>query len=91
LILEAAHHDPAAPGLTGDDLARDAELRRTLVSDVGEATASGIVTGATMVDRVTVLDRAVASLRVPLDADDEATPPAPPVGAGTAQAARRRV
>ena len=67
LILEAADHDASAPLLVGDDADRDAALRNELADRVGDATASGIAAGASMIERVAVVDRALDAVRAPLD------------------------
>ena len=61
LVLAAADCDPAAPTLVGDDLARIEQLRAALEEELGPA-ATGIVAAAGVVDRVAVLDRAIAAL-----------------------------
>ena len=67
LILEAAEHDASAPLLVGDDADRDTALRSELTDRLGDPTASGIAAGATRIDRVAVLDRALHAVRAPLD------------------------
>lgn len=61
LVLATADCDPAAPTLVGDDLERMQRLRAELENELGAA-AGGIIAAASAVDRVAVLDRAVAAL-----------------------------
>ena len=67
MILEAADHDASAPLLVGDDVDRDDTLRAELTDRLGAATASGIAAGATRIDRVAVIERALHALRTPLE------------------------
>jgi predicted ATPase/DNA-binding SARP family transcriptional activator/tetratricopeptide (TPR) repeat protein len=67
LVLVAADCDPAAPKLVGDDLERSERLRAELETELGP-TSGAIVVAARAIDRVTVLDRAVAALTADVSA-----------------------
>ena len=62
LVLAAAERDPAAPDLTGDDLARHDALQARLHDRLGAAAVDGISAGAAALDRVALLERATRAL-----------------------------
>lgn len=66
LILEAADRDSAAPSLAGEDERVYQDVRRRIRTDIGEAAATGIASGSAVVDRLAVVARTQAALRVPV-------------------------